>query len=351
MNIFKRLANSELRWHILGIFTFVMLELKSLFSTFMSSSWFSITTLYIFNISFFYISAYFLIPMTKRKIPSRLLRLVCYAFYISVYACILFLPVFVLYRINHGTFRGWITEDDYSVLLYRSATFFIFAKILAMFLAEIKEKNDTIENERLLAETQRQNLEMENLLLRSQLNPHFINNGLSFIQTESNKTNPDMAGWVNSFAGVINYHMTTTNNGLVLLDDDLDQVQNYVYSQQGVLRDQVKIYFIRDIDERSGSTNIYPLLFMSLAENMFKHGRLKDADKTAFIIIRREDQWLIYHSENDIAKLNENAHSTGIGMSNTKRRLELLYPGQHILYTTIENNLFIVDLKICLWMK
>jgi len=347
--ILKSIADSHLHWHVLGIVTFILFEVRTFKVSKMSTTVINASVLYAFNISFFYISSYVLIPATKKKISSIFFRLICYATYVSTYAYVLFLPIYLLYRINHGIFRQWISIDEYSTLLYRSAMFFVFAVVLEYFLSEIRKKQSQLEYEKLVAEAKRKNLEMENRLLRSQLNPHFISNGLSFIHTESIKISKEMARWVASFSDVMKYHLSTNNNGLVTLDDDLDYLENYISSQLGISRGERKLYFIRDIDEDSGATQIYPLLFMSFVENIFKHGALQNGSKSAVVIIRRENQSLIFHCENDIAASSPKVAGSGIGIANTERRLKLLYPDRHNLSTKMDNSRFITDLKIELW--
>jgi len=92
---------------------------------------------------------------------------------------------------------------------------------------------------------------------------------------------------------------------------------------------------------------IAPLLFIPFVENAFKYGvSTKEASKID-IDIRTEGNIVFFSSVNFIVSSeNTLAENTGIGINNVKRRLELMYPGKHVLTNTIKDNYYSVILQI-----
>ena len=97
---------------------------------------------------------------------------------------------------------------------------------------------------------------------------------------------------------------------------------------------------------------IEPFLILPFIENSFKYS-LDDVNSQAWITISitASEEWLVIKIENSLPPVfakNKDAENqySGIGIANVKRRLELLYPNQHILTIKNEVDSFFVSLKI-----
>ena len=107
----------------------------------------------------------------------------------------------------------------------------------------------------------------------------------------------------------------------------------------------MKVDFITEGDLEN--KQIAPLLFLPFIENAFKYGiSTKDASFIEITLFAKTKS-VSFSVINRIVK-TENAikDTTGIGINNVKRRLELLYPQKHKLEVAENNNQFIVHLDI-----
>ncbi|HEX8278901.1 MAG TPA: histidine kinase, partial [Segetibacter sp.] len=89
--------------------------------------------------------------------------------------------------------------------------------------------------------------------------------------------------------------------------------------------------------------HIYPLLFLPLVENAFKY---VGGDYKLCITARQEASNIVFKVLNSIPVTTSTIKEGGLGLENLRRRLELLYPQQHLLETKKTENSFIADLKI-----
>ena len=170
-----------------------------------------------------------------------------------------------------------------------------------------------VEREKQEIEKERTQAELQNL--KSQLNPHFLFNTLNNIYALV-ALNPQQAQYaLHSLSQLLRY---------VLYD-------NYVELMSLRLSKQVQLEVNLPEDDRG--YQVAPLLFIALIENAFKHG--VSATEPSFIHISfalTGGDTLICTVENSCFPKNELDRSgSGIGLENLRRRLSLLYPGQHIL--------------------
>jgi sensor histidine kinase YesM len=93
---------------------------------------------------------------------------------------------------------------------------------------------------------------------------------------------------------------------------------------------------------------IAPLLFISLIENAFKHGMNSNAPATIDISLTQKDSTLVFTSDNtNNPKPTKDRSGSGIGLENTRRRLDLLYQGRYQWEQTITpENIYHVKITI-----
>jgi len=207
--------------------------------------------------------------------------------------------------------------------------------VMQQWLKAERTKKD-IENEKL-------NTELS--FLRSQVNPHFffntLNNIYSLAVVQSNQTAPAVL----KLSAIMRYILTETQSNLVPLQNEVDFITNFIDLQQVRLTDKVQVNF--QAEGNINDTQIAPLLFIPFIENAFKYG-ISTKDKTVIDIhLLVKGNMVSFSVINHIVKANKGImETTGIGINNVKRRLELLYPQKHLLKVTELNNKFIVHLDI-----
>jgi LytS/YehU family sensor histidine kinase len=103
-----------------------------------------------------------------------------------------------------------------------------------------------------------------------------------------------------------------------------------------------------NIDQKDSDDVIAPLIFISLIENAFKYGM--DNTENVFIhidILTKSGIGVICTVENSLKNMTDiKEQSSGIGLTNLSRRLDLLYPGKHELITEKRTDSFYVSLRI-----
>jgi two-component system, LytTR family, sensor kinase len=111
---------------------------------------------------------------------------------------------------------------------------------------------------------------------------------------------------------------------------------------------KVRIRFSQEGD--FGKYVIAPLILTNFVENAFKHGQVEaDEVLTISIEVKFQHEILFFTIENDsvpTAIKNEMPKSGGLGMINTKRRLELLYPNKHSLNIVKTDSKFRVEIQV-----
>jgi sensor histidine kinase YesM len=91
---------------------------------------------------------------------------------------------------------------------------------------------------------------------------------------------------------------------------------------------------------------IAPLILMTFVENVFKYGISIHEPSVIVIKIHADENAVNFFCQNRISGMQNKVESTGIGISNTQKRLEFLYPGKHSLTIDTANNQFTVQLTL-----
>lgn len=231
----------------------------------------------------------------------------------------------VISIINNNKLLDSILDPYYFIVL-----FILLIEVL------ISHLNNTIrlKNEQTQAEL---------LHLRSQLNPHFFFNTLNNLYALTIKNSKQAPEVILKLSEMMRYTIYEGEKNNVSIENEITYLENYIELHKIRYRDPVLIDFKHSVDK---TLSIAPLLFINLLENAFKHG-VDTLTENAFIKINlTNDPDFIYFSiENNFDKKERN-QTKGIGLTNLKRRLSLLYPRAHKLEFTQQNNIYKATLKV-----
>lgn len=172
-------------------------------------------------------------------------------------------------------------------------------------------------------------IELEYAFLRSQFNPHFLFNTLSYIYNKALPLSEDMADAVIRLAWMMRYSLKKGGSDQkVFLAEELEYVDHFIQLQN--LRRNGNTYI--DFQQRGDNSDkrVAPLVIASLVENAFKHGKLNDPRFPLQILVEVHNEKIEILVKNRKSLL-QGYMSHGIGNYNLKRRLELVYPGNHSL--------------------
>lgn len=182
--------------------------------------------------------------------------------------------------------------------------------------------------------------------LKNQLNPHFLFNTLNNIYALIGISQQKAQHAVHELSQLLRYMLYETNSMEVPLERDLLFLKNYIELMRLRLTNSVTLMV--KINENDGNgLKIAPLLFISLVENAFKHGVSGSEPTVISIAISVEGSSVHCHVENTCVVKDETDRSgSGVGISNLRRQLAILYAGRHSYTTELRNGLYIADLVI-----
>ncbi len=186
--------------------------------------------------------------------------------------------------------------------------------------------------------------------LKSQINPHFLFNTLNMIYSSAIKKEDKTADLVLKLSDNFRYLLQEGQNDYVTIDKEITHLRSYITLQEERLSKKVKVALEIDID--NDSQMIAPLLLLPFIENAFKYSSLLKG-KGHFISIKISvvKSTLVFRCENSYdhsikEDMDLEWQQSGIGISNTKMRLNILYPGKHKLDIDETNRTFNVSLTI-----
>lgn len=191
-----------------------------------------------------------------------------------------------------------------------------------------KAIEDQYEIVRLNALLQEEKTKGELHFLKAQINPHLLYNTLSHFYAKAEDFDPDLAKGILKLSEIMRYSLTDSTDNKVLLADEMAQIRNLIDLHQ--LRYGGKLFIDFEVNTQNKEAQIYPLLLLSFVENALKHGQLQDKKYPVKISLKTENNFLLFSTNN---RKNKAAMviSTNIGLSNIKKRLEILYPKKHTL--------------------
>lgn len=294
----------------------------------------------VINISLFYLNYLVLIPklLNKKKYGLYFLTIVgaIVAYVLLKYGLNEFLKELIPARVRRGPQR------DTSFYIF---TIVFVSIIFAFFSIVLKLSIDWFVSERVQRDLENQRLSAELSFLKSQINPHFLFNSLNSIYSlayQKSDTTPDA---ILKLSEIMRYMLYECNDNKVDLAKELQYLQNYIDLQK--LRLGNKAYIDFSVEGNVTNQKIVPLLLIAFIENAFKHGISNDEASPIKMQVSVNKEHLQFIIQNKKHTNNMDAVG-GIGLSNVKRRLDLLYPGNYNLEIRDEKHTYTTELSLVL---
>ncbi len=200
-----------------------------------------------------------------------------------------------------------------------------------------EQRNKEIANEKLKAELS---------FLKAQINPHFLFNTLNNIYALASAQSEQTAPAIMKLSSIMRYVLTEARNDLVPLEKEILFTSHYIELQKMRLTDKTIVDFI--VRGEPLGHQIAPLLLLPFVENAFKYGISTRERSPINILLEIKGDSLLFNICNQ-KHLNTQlriSDNTGIGISNTQRRLELFYEDRYLLEIDDKPNAYSVHLKI-----
>lgn len=282
---------------------------------------------------FFYLNGSILIPkLVYRKKYWQFATVLLFLFAVEVGFRWIFVQTF-------------ITRKHFELKPTIGFTFFTVLFILACSTAW-RTIRDKVNADQLAAAKENENLKTELSLLRSQVSPHFmfnvLNNMVALARKQSDQLEPSLI----KLSSLMRYMLYETDEDKVSLDKETDYLQSYIDLQQQRFGAKVQVNVTMQLPEHG--YEIEPMLLIPFVENAFKHGTGLIPDARIDIELRAKQgllQFTVMNKYNpEYTEIKDK--TSGIGLTNVRRRLNLLYKGTHQLLISKKEGWFVVSLQL-----
>jgi two-component system LytT family sensor kinase len=220
-----------------------------------------------------------------------------------------------------------------------------FLMVFGLSLA-LRIMQDRSSFEAALKEQENEKLKSELSFLRSQVSPHFMFNVLNSLASLARKKSDKLESAIIQLSQLMRYSLYHTEKK-VSLEQEADYLNNYIELQKLRFGSSINMHFHVDIERKD--LLIEPMLLVPFVENAFKHGVGLIHEPVIIILLEATAYRISFTVRN---RFNPSGNemkdeSSGIGLQNVRRRLDLLYKDLYTLdiYQT-DDNWFITELKI-----
>lgn len=290
-----------------------------------------------------YVASYILIP--NYLIKKRYLRFAIYSLYtliissylvfVSVFFSLIYISNFEYSNMNPATKNViFILTAVYLVVIIVSAF-----KLLKLNL-EQASKTRILETK--ILDTQLKLKEQELNYLKMQIHPHFLFNTLNTLYGFALKKSDQTPEMILKLSNLLDYLLYQIEKPKVLLSDEIAHIQDYIDLEKMRFNETLEVNTA--IDVQSENVNVAPMLLIPFVENSFKHGSIENG-KLKINLHLMSTQNMLHFKLSNTQKFSTDT-TTGIGLDNIKKRLNLLYPERHELIIDNKTPLYSVDLKI-----
>lgn len=284
-----------------------------------------------------YTNIYVLVPrlLLENKLTRYIISL--FAFVIILILSILMLQIFLFKK---------IPQDEFNLLTFliniSSACFILVFLLLGTssivlikywILADIKR-----------SELAASALQSELKLLKNQINPHFLFNMLNNVNGLLRKDKLQASDTLYKLEELLRYQIQKTPKEKVTLKSEINFIKDYLNLEK-IRRDDFS-YSVKE-DDNCRWLEVPPLLFINFVENAVKYSANLEGVSCVNISFRYVDNKLDFTCENSMSEYPVKSNNTsGLGLNNIRRRLDLLYPNLHHLDIKESNSKYTVKLTI-----
>jgi two-component system LytT family sensor kinase len=307
-------------------------------------------TPFFFISNFFYIGFYY---FNTHVLFSKLLEKnkIFFYFLIIVGIMIFFGSMPRLYQSFFGHFQRFSTSipvvhpfRNYHPPILSPGSISIFLLVF-LFSTGVKVMQKWMNSERRNKQIENEKLHAELSFLKSQINPHFLFNTLNNIYSLAENKSDLTPVAVMKLSNIMRYVLTEARQDTVSLEKEMQFINDYIELQKIRSTDKTSVGFtvVGDISGKK----ISPMILLPFTENAFKYGVSTRELSPINILVESHPDHIHFKIRNN--KHNNGKKSlvnTGIGINNTRRRLELLYPGKYELNIEDEPFTYTINLNI-----
>lgn len=213
-----------------------------------------------------------------------------------------------------------------SLIINGTFFYFIHAVIMKKFLQSDKDI---------------MNFKSELSFLKQQLNPHFLLNAMNNLYGESLSEPEKLPDRILNLADMLRYQIEATKKDYVLVAEEIEFIKKYI--EYYTFRNE-RLKVTQNYEGVFDTIDIPPMFFLPLVENAVKFSA-ETSEPFINLELKVRCNQLSFTLKNNYLDTGSRLSSTGIGIENLKRRLEV-YGLKHELNCKKEKNTFIVKLNI-----
>ncbi|HSF52412.1 MAG TPA: histidine kinase [Algoriphagus sp.] len=296
--------------------------------------WWKQVFLVVLLISVFYTNAAIIVPKILLRGKNYLYLLVIILGAVFFYGFVIYFEQFINYGEKmHEVFnpgkpyqphgKRWLPGDVFHLMLY------VISIGLSTSLALVQKWQ---KDESMRRELDRQRINTELSYLKAQINPHFFFNTLNNIYALTNLDVKKAQEALLKLSRMMRYVLYENQKNETLLSKEVKFIEDYIELMKMRMTEKVKLKI--EIEEPKEDLVIAPMLLLPFLENCFKHGVSSQHESEILIKLEVMGDTLFFETKNHIFPINPDspeAKENGIGLTNTQRRLSLLYPNKHRL--------------------
>ena len=194
--------------------------------------------------------------------------------------------------------------------------------------------HDLMDTERARAETERLALSTELSALKAQLNPHFLYNAFNTISASTGPAQEHTRDMIAQLSDLFRYQLRANQEPLLPLREELEFVSGYLRLEKERFGDRLT-YRVRVDDMDLNDALVPPLLLQPLVENAVRHGIAPRIDGgSVYVEVHDEDGALVLYVSDDGEGFDPATAPRGYGLTNTGRRLRLLFDTPLTIHST-----------------
>ena len=290
----------------------------------------AITSVYTFN---YYLIPNILLKNKKGKFFAFAFVTIVMFFYIQLLLTLLL----VVKQLSDG-YRLFPEMLDI-VMLFFNLFFVVFIAIAIKFYKRWNEKDFQEQK------VQKEKVETELQMLKTQINPHFLFNTLNSIYVLAMKQSEQTADTVMKLSDILDYILYRVNTPKIAISNEIKIIENYLELEKIRFSNRVDLNFNTDL--KSQDIQIPPMLIIPFIENAFKHGVAKSMEKSWIKISIKESDGVLNILVTNSKTQNKLQDKTGgIGLVNVKKRLNLLYEEKYQLDIFEKQMQYVVSLSL-----
>lgn len=289
----------------------------------------------------FYLNAFWLIPAYLK--PKKWLKYAFYVILVSLFIKIIKAIFFVFFTEPDG-----VSSNPLIKAFFEDETLIGMVFLGFIFSFGYRFTKDWIINLTVIEKLKTEKVNMELAFLKSQIDPHFLFNTLNNLYSIAlDEQSPTTADGIAKLGTLMRYNLHDSQAGTIPLRKEVEYIKKYVDLQRLRATDKNNIVFNLETEQSLLDTiEIAPLMLIPIIENAFKYGISPTEESNIFIFIKAKGNELNLDVQNTIISISNPKQSSGFGLNNLEERLSMLYPNNHLLEYSEDNNLFRASLML-----